>query len=111
MAPEQATVPGPTDTATMHPTTRDIVLLFSTRITRLFAYGLISVVLGLYLASTGLSASGVGAILTATLAGDILVSLWVTLVADRVGRKNIGYSLRLAGTRLTVNSDITVIIR
>ena len=72
----------------MNPAIRDIVLLFSTRITRLFAYGLISVVLGLYLASTGLSASGVGAILTATLAGDILVSLWVTLVADRVGRKN-----------------------
>ncbi len=72
----------------MHALTRDIVLLFTTRITRLFAYGLISVVLGLYLAATGLSASGVGAILTATLAGDILVSLWVTLVADRVGRKN-----------------------
>ena len=61
MAPEQSPAPGPTDTVTMNPATRDIVLLFSTRITRLFAYGLISVVLGLYLASTGLNVTGVGA--------------------------------------------------
>lgn len=72
----------------MHIVTRDIVLLFATRIIRLFAYGFISVVLALYLAATGLSAAGVGAILTATLAGDIFVSLWVTMVADRMGRKN-----------------------
>ena len=66
----------------------DIILLFAARIIRLFAYGFISVVLALYLSATGLSASGVGAILSATLAGDILVSLWVTMVADRVGRRN-----------------------
>jgi MFS family permease len=66
----------------------DIFLLFATRIIRLFAYGFISVVLALYLATTELSASGVGAILSATLAGDILVSLSVTMVADRVGRRN-----------------------
>jgi MFS family permease len=67
---------------------RDVVLLFSARIIRLFAYGFVSVVLALYLAATGLTSTGIGAILTTTLAGDILVSLWVTLVADRVGRKN-----------------------
>ena len=72
----------------MHTPTRDIVLLFTTRIIRLFAYGFVSVVLALYLAASGLSAAGVGAVLTATLAGDIFVSLWVTMVADRVGRKN-----------------------
>ena len=72
----------------MHIVTRDIVLLFTTRIIRLFAYGFVSVVLALYLAASGLSAAGVGAVLTATLAGDIFVSLWVTMVADRVGRKN-----------------------
>jgi MFS family permease len=30
----------------------------------------------------------IGAILTLTLVGDILVSLWITMVADRMGRKN-----------------------
>lgn len=68
--------------------TRDISLLFSTRIIRLFAYGFISVVLALYLAATGLDARGVGMVLAVTLAGDILVSLWVTMIADRTGRKN-----------------------
>lgn len=66
----------------------DTILLFSSRITRLFAYGFISVVLVLFLAETGLNAFSIGAVLSATLAGDILVSLWVTMVADRVGRKN-----------------------
>ena len=69
--------------------TRDIYLLFSTRIIRLFAYGFISVVLALYLAATGLDARGVGMVLAVTLAGDIFVSLWVTMIADRVGRKNL----------------------
>jgi MFS family permease len=72
----------------MNIVTRDVILLFAARSIRLFAYGFISVVLALYLAATGLSAAGVGAILSATLAGDILVSLWVTMVADRYGRKN-----------------------
>ncbi len=65
----------------------DTKLLFAARTTRLFAYGFVSVVLVLFLAETGLSGSGIGAILTLTLAGDILVSLWITMIADRIGRK------------------------
>jgi MFS family permease len=93
----------------MHTPTRDIVLLFTTRIIRLFAYGFVSVVLALYLAATGLSAVGVGAILTATLAGDIFVSLWVTMVADRVGRKNMlllgSFLMILAGLVFLLTDD------
>lgn len=87
----------------MNDATRDIVILFSTRIIRLFAYGVISVVLALYLAATGLSAAGVGAVLSATLAGDILVSLWVTVVADRVGRKR----MLLLGAVLMILAGLT----
>ena len=65
----------------------DTALLFSARTTRLFAYGFVSVVLVLYLAETGLSAFRIGALLTATLIGDIIVSLWITMIADRMGRK------------------------
>jgi len=54
---------------------------------RLFAYGFVSVVLVLYLAETGLSPFGIGSLLTATLVGDIVVSLWITMIADRMGRK------------------------
>lgn len=90
----------------MNHANRDIVVLFSTRIIRLFSYGLISVVLALYLAATGLSGAGVGAILTATLLGDILVSLWVTVVADRVGRKN----MLLLGAVLMILAGLTFLL-
>jgi len=62
-------------------------LLFLTRITRLFAYGSLSVVLVFYLTSLGLSASQTGMLLTLTLAGDTVVSLYLTTRADRIGRR------------------------
>jgi MFS family permease len=66
---------------------RDGWLLLLTRFTRLFAYGALSVVLVLYLTGLGLSASQTGLLLTLTLLGDTLVSLWLTTRADRFGRK------------------------
>ncbi len=67
--------------------TTDGRLLFSTRIVRLFAFGFLSVVLALYLAQLGLSESQIGLLLTLTLAGDAILSLWITSVADRFGRR------------------------
>jgi MFS family permease len=67
----------------------DIGLLFATRIVRLFAYGLLSVVLVLYLAAIGLTTSKIGALLTLTLIGDTIISLWLTSVADRAGRRRV----------------------
>ena len=86
--------------------TRDVILLFSARIVRLFAYGFISIILALYLGATGLSAAGVGMVLSATLAGDILVSLWVTMVADRVGRKR----MLLFGSLLMVIAGLVFLV-
>jgi MFS family permease len=65
----------------------DVVLLFATRSLRLFAYGFLSVVLVLYLATLGLSEHEIGLLLTLTLAGDAAVSLGITTRADRVGRR------------------------
>ncbi len=65
----------------------DITLLFATRLTRLFAYGFLSVVLALYLAEAGLSALQIGLLLTLTLAGDAVITLWLTTNADRLGRR------------------------
>ncbi|MBK8027299.1 MAG: MFS transporter [Chloroflexi bacterium] len=67
--------------------TRDGRLLFTTRAFRLFAYGLLSVVLVLYLAQIGLDEGRIGLLLTLTLAGDAAVSLWITTHADRIGRR------------------------
>jgi MFS family permease len=66
---------------------RDITLLFSTRIIRLFCYGFLSVILALYLVEVGLRETQVGLLFTLTLAGDAAVSLLLTTSADRFGRK------------------------
>jgi MFS family permease len=62
-------------------------MLFATRVLRLFAFGMISVVLVLYLSAAGLDARRIGLLISATLAGDIVVSLVVTTRADRLGRR------------------------
>jgi len=67
--------------------TRDAWLLFLTRFIRLFAYGLISVILVFYLVGIGLSESQTGLLLTLTLVGDTAISLFLTTQADRVGRR------------------------
>src|SRR5438445_969582 len=66
--------------------TRDGWLLFLTRFVRLFAYGSLSVILVFYLVSLGLTTAQTGLLLTLTLAGDIVVSLYLTTRADRIGR-------------------------
>jgi MFS family permease len=65
----------------------DVRLLFLTRAIRLFAYGVSSVILVLYLAEVGLSQQEIGVLLTMTLLGDTGISLWITTKADRIGRK------------------------
>jgi MFS family permease len=78
--------------------TENAYILFSTRILRLFAYGFLSVVLALFLSSLGLSEVSIGLLLTLTLLGDTLISLWITTNADRIGRKR----MLIAGAMLMV---------
>jgi MFS family permease len=66
---------------------RNITLLFTTRIVRLFCYGFLSVVLALYLAQAGLNEKTIGLLFTLTLAGDAGITLWLTTSADRFGRR------------------------
>ncbi len=66
---------------------RDITLLFSTRLLRLFCYGFLSIILALYLVEVGLSEPQIGLLFTLTLAGDAGISLWLTTSADRFGRR------------------------
>src|SRR6202165_1778628 len=67
--------------------TRDGYLLFLTRFLRLFAYGSLSGVLVFYLVSLGLNESQTGLLLTLTLLGDTVISLYLTTRADRIGRR------------------------
>ena len=95
-------------------TTRDVSLLFATRIIRLFCYGFLSVVLVLYLSEVGLTEQQAGLLFTFTLAGDAGISLYLTTHADRFGRKRtllIGALLMLgAGIIFLMTHNLLVLI-
>ena len=55
----------------------------------MFGYGFLAVVLVLYLDALGLDPLTVGIVLTLTLIGDTLISLWLTTNADRFGRRRV----------------------
>jgi MFS family permease len=82
--------------------TPDGWLLFLTRSVRLFAYGSLSVVLVFYLVSLGLSESQTGLLLSLTLAGDVVVSLFLTTRADRIGRRR----MLIAGAVLMAGAGV-----
>jgi MFS family permease len=90
------------------PRQRDICLLFSTRIIRLFCYGFLSVVLALYLAQTGFSEKQIGLLFTLTLVGDAIISLWLTTSADRFGRQR---TLLIGAVLMTAAGIIFIITR
>jgi len=66
---------------------RDGWLLFATCGVRSLAYGFLSVILGLYLDAIGLSATAIGWIFTAALAGGAVMTIIITAIADSFGRK------------------------
>jgi MFS family permease len=66
---------------------RDGWLLFATSGVRSFAYGFLSVILGLYLDAIGLSTTAIGWIFTAALAGSAVMTILITAIADSFGRK------------------------
>jgi MFS family permease len=82
--------------------TKDVWLLFATRFIRLFAYGSLSVVLVFYLVGIGLSEQQTGVLVTLTLVGDVLVSLFLTTRADRIGRRRV----LLAGAALMAGAGL-----
>lgn len=82
--------------------TPDVRILFATRAVRTFAYGLLAVVLALFLAARGFSDTEIGLVFTLTLVGDAVLSLGVAGIADRFGRKR----LLVASSALVVLAGI-----
>ena len=68
---------------------RDGRLLFASSAIRSFAYGFLSVVLGLYLDALGLSKGAIGWIFTAALSGGAVMTVILTAVADSFGRRTL----------------------
>jgi len=94
--------------------TRDGYLLFLTRFMRLFAYGSLSVVLVFYLIGLGLNASQTGLLLTLTLVGDTVISLYLTTRADRLGRRRMlivgAILMAAAGVAFACTSNLVLLI-
>ncbi len=92
---------------------RDIWLLFGARSLRLFAYGILSVMLALHLASVGLSDRQIGLLLSGTLVGDAIISLFIARFADGIGRRRmlfVGAGLMvLAGIVFGLTSNLLVL--
>jgi MFS family permease len=61
--------------------------LLLTRVLRTFAYGYLSVVVGVYLDLLGLDPLRIGVVLTAAIAGSAVMTVFWSLVADRYGRR------------------------
>src|SRR5713226_8501764 len=94
--------------------TRDAWLLFATRFTRLFAYGSLSVVLVFYLIGLGLNESQTGLLLTLTLIGDTVISLYLTTRADRIGRRRMliigAFLMAAAGLVFAVTKNFALLV-
>jgi len=79
----------------------------------MFAYGSLAVILVLYLAASGLDGAAIGVVLSLTLVGDTLISLWLTTQADRFGRRRtliLGALLMAAGGAAFATSSVFVVL-
>ena len=92
----------------------DLRLLFVMRCMRMFAYGLLGVVLVLYLSARGLEEARIGLLLTMTFLGDAAISLWLSTRADRWGRRRtlvVGAILMAAGGAVMAGTgDFTLLV-
>jgi Arabinose efflux permease len=100
--PDQIPPPDPGLIASLRGLDRDGRLLFAMRTARMFGYGFLAVVLVLYLVAVGLDPLTVGIVLTMTLIGDTVISLWLTTNADRLGRRRV----LVAGAALMVLAGV-----
>ncbi|CAK7210989.1 hypothetical protein SCUCBS95973_000978 [Sporothrix curviconia] len=73
--------------ASVFATGTDAWIIIVARSCRMFAYGASALVLALFFAELDVSDERIGLFMTLTLAGDVGLSLLLTLVADHVGRR------------------------
>ena len=81
-------------------TSRDALLVLAARSMRAFADGFVSVLLPIYLLEIGFGVLAIGAIITATLMGSAILTLWVGMFAHRHRRRGmlLGASILMAAT-------------
>lgn len=100
--------------ASLWATGRDAWLVIFARCARMFAYGASSLILALFFNELHVSDARIGLFLTLTLVGDVVLSLAVSLVADRFGRRRTvccGAALMvLSGTTFALSESYWVLL-
>ena len=92
----------------------DLRVLFAARSLRMFAYGLLAVVLAMHLKALGFADQTIGVLFALTMAGDTVISLFLTTRADRFGRRRtlwIGAGLMVgASTAFAASGQFWVLV-
>ncbi|KXS93936.1 hypothetical protein AC578_7078 [Pseudocercospora eumusae] len=70
-------------------TGRNAWLMIAARSLRMFAYGTNALILALFFSELGFPDSRIGLFMTLTLLGDVFLGTFLTLIADRFGRRKI----------------------
>ncbi|KAI0020838.1 MFS general substrate transporter [Xylariomycetidae sp. FL0641] len=75
--------------ASIHRTGRNAYLIILARTCRMFAYGTNALILAIFFSALGVSDHQIGIFMTLTLVGDVVLGTFLSLVADRVGRRRV----------------------
>lgn len=84
----------------------DVKLLCTQRFIRLFAYGGSTLILASYLSARDITDDRIGLFMTLTLVGDVVISFFLTLFADAMGRR----AVLAFGSALMVASGVVFAI-
>ena len=100
--------------ASVYHTGRDAWLVILGRSCRMFAYGATSLIIALFFSSLNFSDFQIGLFMTLTLVGDVLLSFFLTLVADRVGRRRIlfvgAFLMVLSGAVFAISENFWILL-
>ncbi|UZJ53742.1 hypothetical protein CBS101457_003062 [Exobasidium rhododendri] len=100
---------------TLANSSRDAKLMCLQRFVRLFAYGSSFLILIQFLATVGsISDAQIGLFLTLTMLGDALISLCLTVVTDKIGRRNVlafgAASMIFSGAVFAMSSNYWILV-
>src|SRR5262249_46418788 len=70
-----------------HQSSRNLVVIYAAAWLRSFNIGLLGVVLGVFLSREGFSATAIGLVIAAGLAGSAAGTVFITFKADQLGRR------------------------
>ncbi|KAI1333526.1 MFS general substrate transporter [Xylariaceae sp. FL0016] len=88
--------------ASIHNTGRNAYLIILARTCRMFAYGTNALILAIFFSALGVSDHQIGLFMTLTLVGDVVLGTFLSLVADRLGRRRV----LMAGSTLMILSGV-----